>query len=233
VKKDVSQTHERRAGEQNRERWKERGHRERERHRRAAEEHRVAHAEAVGDPSRVHREDERKGRIQRAQQTDGEGARAEIERIERERHLAAALGDRREHRRSHDEVQRQPGRSPMQDTILDGGDEYTERIRNASRAKRSLSLRKRPEIQEMPRRGHRRSVCGYEGMRNLHGLLRRLGGRHGLRHEMKPGTPCHFRGEGCCTIYEQGRRSLAATSCAAGCVREARSPRRSGPTGSA
>jgi hypothetical protein len=23
-------------------------------------------------------------------------------------------------------------------------------------------------------------------------------------HEMKPGTPCHFRGEGCCTIY--GRR---------------------------
>jgi hypothetical protein len=22
-------------------------------------------------------------------------------------------------------------------------------------------------------------------------------------HEMKPGTPCHFRGEGCCTIYEE------------------------------
>jgi len=22
-------------------------------------------------------------------------------------------------------------------------------------------------------------------------------------HEMKPGTPCHFRGEGCCTIYER------------------------------
>ena len=21
-------------------------------------------------------------------------------------------------------------------------------------------------------------------------------------HEMKPGQPCHFRGEGCCTIYE-------------------------------
>jgi hypothetical protein len=22
-------------------------------------------------------------------------------------------------------------------------------------------------------------------------------------HEMKPGTPCHFRGDGCCTIYER------------------------------
>ena len=22
-------------------------------------------------------------------------------------------------------------------------------------------------------------------------------------HEMRPGTPCHFRGEGCCTIYER------------------------------
>ncbi|HZE61286.1 MAG TPA: hypothetical protein VE085_12085 [Burkholderiales bacterium] len=22
-------------------------------------------------------------------------------------------------------------------------------------------------------------------------------------HEMKPGVPCHFRGEGCCTIYER------------------------------
>jgi len=22
-------------------------------------------------------------------------------------------------------------------------------------------------------------------------------------HEMKPGTPCHFRGAGCCTIYER------------------------------
>ncbi len=22
-------------------------------------------------------------------------------------------------------------------------------------------------------------------------------------HEMKPGTPCHFRGEGCCTIYDK------------------------------
>ena len=22
-------------------------------------------------------------------------------------------------------------------------------------------------------------------------------------HEMKPGVPCHFRGEGCCTIYEK------------------------------
>jgi len=22
-------------------------------------------------------------------------------------------------------------------------------------------------------------------------------------HEMKPGRPCHFRGEGCCTIYER------------------------------
>jgi hypothetical protein len=22
-------------------------------------------------------------------------------------------------------------------------------------------------------------------------------------HEMKPGTPCHFRGHGCCTIYER------------------------------
>src|SRR6267154_5178884 len=22
-------------------------------------------------------------------------------------------------------------------------------------------------------------------------------------HEMKPGQPCHFRGEGCCTIYER------------------------------
>jgi hypothetical protein len=22
-------------------------------------------------------------------------------------------------------------------------------------------------------------------------------------HEMKPGTPCHFRGNGCCTIYER------------------------------
>jgi len=24
-----------------------------------------------------------------------------------------------------------------------------------------------------------------------------------LGHEMKPGQPCHFRGEGCCTIYER------------------------------
>jgi len=24
-----------------------------------------------------------------------------------------------------------------------------------------------------------------------------------LGHEMKPGKPCHFRGEGCCTIYER------------------------------
>src|SRR5713101_8412369 len=22
-------------------------------------------------------------------------------------------------------------------------------------------------------------------------------------HEMKPGTPCHFRGEGCCSIYDK------------------------------
>jgi len=22
-------------------------------------------------------------------------------------------------------------------------------------------------------------------------------------HQMKPGTPCHFRGDGCCTIYDQ------------------------------
>jgi hypothetical protein len=22
-------------------------------------------------------------------------------------------------------------------------------------------------------------------------------------HEMKPGTPCHFRGDGCCSIYER------------------------------
>ena len=28
-----------------------------------------------------------------------------------------------------------------------------------------------------------------------------VGTIHG--HEMKPGTPCHFRGEGCCTIYER------------------------------
>src|SRR5256885_5303722 len=24
-----------------------------------------------------------------------------------------------------------------------------------------------------------------------------------LGHEMKPGQPCHFRGEGCCSIYER------------------------------
>jgi len=28
-----------------------------------------------------------------------------------------------------------------------------------------------------------------------------VGTIHG--HEMKPGTPCHFRGEGCCTIYAE------------------------------
>src|SRR3954462_1273286 len=74
----------------------------------------------------------------------------------------------------------------MQDTILDGGTSIL-KARNASRAERSLSLRKRPEIQEMPRRSHRGSTRGYEGMRKLHRLLRRLGRRDHLppRHEAR------------------------------------------------
>jgi hypothetical protein len=53
-----------------------------------------------------------------------------------------------------------------------------------------------------------------EGMRHLHRVLRRWAVGTIYGHDMKPGVPCHFRGEGCCTIY---------------CVPTARSPIRSGP----
>ena len=60
VEEDVAEADQRGAGEEAPQRGKQRRTGERDRHDRAAEEHRIAHAEAVGDPSRVHREQQRK-----------------------------------------------------------------------------------------------------------------------------------------------------------------------------
>src|SRR3989442_12621601 len=66
---------------------------------------------------------------------------------------------------------------------------------NASRAKRSLSMRQRPEIQEVLRGGDR-AAAGAAPVRNLHGVLRWLGGGEypRARDEARAAVPFPRRG---------------------------------------
>jgi len=48
-----------------------------------------------------------------------------------------------------------------------------------------------------------------------------------LGHELAPGKPCHFRGDGGCTIYDGARPIPAAGSSAGGSSKEVRFPSRS------
>jgi len=104
--------------------------------------------------------------------------------------------------------------------------------------KRSLPVRQRQEIQEMLRRGRghqpglrgrtERGSCGTctaccDGW--VKGTI--------LGHEMKPGQPCHFRGEGCCTIYERRPVDPCRNFICGWLQSKARSPRNSSRTVSA
>src|SRR5574341_2366922 len=76
-----------------------------------------------------------------------------------------------------------------------GWDEYTESGNDASSAERSMSLRQREKVQEMPRRRHCNRELSKE-MRKLHGMLRRLGPRHDFRprDEARRAVPLSRRG---------------------------------------
>src|SRR5712691_1659664 len=64
----------------------------------------------------------------------------------------------------------------MQNMILNNGTRVYSQRGNASRAKRSLSMRQRPEIQEVLRGGDC-TAADEAPVRNLHGVLRWVGGR--------------------------------------------------------
>ena len=55
----------------------------------------------------VHREQQRERGEQRGEHADRSGAGAELEGVERDGDLAAALADRLQHRQQHDEIDRQ------------------------------------------------------------------------------------------------------------------------------
>ena len=74
------------------------------RHREAAERDRHTHAVAIGDSAGLYREQQRKHGEQRREHADGAGTRAEVEGIERNHDLAAALRDGVQHREQHDQV---------------------------------------------------------------------------------------------------------------------------------
>ena len=118
----------------------------------------VAHAEAVRDSSRVHREDQRKAR----RTAPRAGRRRRSPRRGRARRARASPCCRAGRSTcstdsEHDEVERQRAFSHAGHDSR-WRDEYTERMRNASRAQRSMSLRQRQEIQEMLWRRDRRPM---------------------------------------------------------------------------
>ena len=73
-------------------------------HDQRAADDRQAHAEAVGEPAGRHREQQRKRREQRGEHADHRGARAELERVERNGDLAAAQADRSQRRQQNHQV---------------------------------------------------------------------------------------------------------------------------------
>src|SRR5258706_9105101 len=91
--------------------------------------------------------------------------------------------------------------------VLLGSLTYALDSSDGRRKKRSLPLRQRQEIQEVLRRGrgHQPGLRGARSaaVRHLHPCCDGWVKGTILGHEMKPGQPCHFRGEGCCTIYER------------------------------
>ena len=68
------------------------------------EKDRIAHAHPVGNPARVHREQQRKDRVQSGENADHEGIRAQVQGAERYQHLAAAKPDAGKHRQEDDEI---------------------------------------------------------------------------------------------------------------------------------
>ena len=119
VEEDVSEADQRRAEEQGRESPAPEGQKQSRRHRHAAERDGQAHAVAIRDAADLDGEQQRKQREQRGEDADLGGARAQIERVERNRHLAAALRDRVEDDQRDDEVDR--ARSSMSNRIRQGG----------------------------------------------------------------------------------------------------------------
>ena len=106
VEIDVAEAEERRAEKQRGQPAHGDGKREPARHREAAERDRHAHAIAIRDPAGLHREQQRKHREQRRQHADRGGAGAEVQGVERDHHLAAALRDRIQQRQQHHQVDR-------------------------------------------------------------------------------------------------------------------------------
>src|SRR5206468_6789493 len=113
----------------------------------------------------------------------GEGIRPELERGERHHDLAAAVPDAREHREEDDEVDRRGARHAAS--------------LQAVRLVQMSAARKSPGT-VIPLREAGKRECGTctaccDGW--VKGTIE--------GHDMFPGQPCFFRGQGCCTIYER------------------------------